>query len=240
MKKAIILPLAGLFAVSPVCGDWSSFKEKAQQLGSDAVDISKDAWNSTVDWSKSAAEASSQWITEQEAKLNTMLAPKTPQEARTALDTMANVALAKLFKQHAGAKKLFDSAYGYAVFDSRRFSFIVHANGGSGVAINQKTGQRTYMSMLGGGLALGIGGTFYQQIIVFQDKKTFDNFVDNGWNKGWEGSAGMSAIAWNKGAELSSRYNGGLAVFVLNDKGLLLDATISGSKYWQDDELNKK
>ncbi len=239
MKKTMTLLLAG-FVVLPVSADWSSIKEKAQTLGSDAVSLSKHAWDSSVEWSKGTLETSGQWITEQEARLNTMLAPKTPKEARTALDTMANVALARLFKEQAGAKGLFDSAYGYVVFDSRKFSLLLHVNGGSGVAINRKTGQRTYMNMLGAGLALGIGGKFYQEIIVFQDKKTFDHFVDNGWNKGWEGSADMSAIAWTGDAELSSQYNGGLAVFVLNDKGLLLDASISGSKYWQDDALNKK
>ena len=65
-------------------------------------------------------------------KLDTMLEPKTPEEARTALDTMADTALVRLFNEQPSAKLLFDKAYGYAVFDSRKFSLMIHTNQGPG------------------------------------------------------------------------------------------------------------
>ena len=189
---------------------------------------------------KRLRKKSASWIESGEKKLNEMLELETPDEARAALDTMSRVALVKLFKEQPEARGLFESAYGYAVFDSRKFSLMLHTNGGSGVAVSRVDGQRTYMNMFGLGFSIGFGGKFYQQVMLFQDKKTFDQFVKDGWNKGWEGGADISAIAWKDNAELSARYNGGLAIFILNDKGLLLDANVSGSKYWQDSKLNTK
>ncbi len=251
MRKAILALALGCSVTVSAYGDWESIKEKARALGSEVAETTKETWESTEDWradmlenaeswSKEAMDKGASWIDAGEKKLNEMLEPETPKEARKALDSMSAVALAKLFKEQPDAKELFDSAYGYAVFDSRKFSLLLHTNGGSGVAVNRNTAQRTYMNMFGAGFSLGFGGKFYQQVMLFQDKKTFNQFVNNGWNKGWEGGADISAIAWKEDAELSARYNGGLAIFVLNDKGLLLDANVSGSKYWQDDELNKR
>ncbi len=261
MKKApffaalLLATSSGTHAV-----DWDSIKDKASELGNTAIDVSKDAWDATSEWSVEAWESSSEWAAHAldqagdwsedalekgkewaavgEKKLETMLEPESPAEARKALDTMADVTLVKLFSEHPIAKPLFDSAYGYAVFDSRKFSLVLHTNGGSGVAINRKAGKHIYMNMFGAGLAVGIGGKFYQQVMLFQNKDSFEQFVNDGWDKGWEGSSEVSAVAWDESVELSTKYNGGLAIFVLNDKGLLLDANITGSKYWRDSDLN--
>ena len=261
MKKSTLLTF---FILTTSSGshavDWDSLKDKASEIGNTAIDVSKDAWDATSEWSIDAWESSSvwagkaldqagnwseealkkgkEWATMGEKKLETMLEPDNPAEARKALDTMTEVTLVKLFSEHPIAKPLFDSAYGYAAFDSRKFSLILHTNGGSGVAVCRKTGKHIYMNMFGAGLAIGIGGKFYQQVMLFQNKDSFDQFVNNGWDKGWEGSSEISAIAWDESAELSTKYNGGLAIFVLNDKGILLDANITGSKYWQDSDLN--
>ena len=49
----------------------------------------------------------------------------------------------------------------------------------------------------------------------------------------------MGAVAGKESAELTAKYNGGMAIYQIGEKGLLLDANISGSKYWLDDDLNK-
>lgn len=79
------------------------------------------------------------------------------------------------------------------------------------------------------------GGKFYQQVVLFEDKARFDAFV----NKGWEATSEVGAVAGKESAELTAKYNGGMAIYQIGEKGLLLDANISGSKYWLDDDLNK-
>ncbi len=250
---AAVLALAS----GPSHADWAKLKEAASELGTAVSDTSKEAWQGITDfskatwesvsswgadaynkagaWTEESAATGKEWLTAADKKLDTMLEPKTPAEARTALDTMADTALVRLFNEQPSAKLLFDQAYGYAVFDSRKFSLMVHTNQGSGVAINRKTGKHTYMKMFGAGLAAGMGGKFYQQVVLFEDKARFDAFV----NKGWEATSEVGAVAGKESAELTAKYNGGMAIYQIGEKGLLLDANISGSKYWLDDDLNK-
>ena len=91
------------------------------------------------------------------------------------------------------------------------------------------------MKMFGAGLAAGLGGKFYQQVIFFEDKATFDGFVTDGW----EATSEVGAVAGTESAELSAKYNGGMAIYQIGEKGLLLDANISGSKYWVDTDLTE-
>ncbi|PSW20534.1 hypothetical protein C9I98_06690 [Photobacterium sanctipauli] len=255
--KALAIALALATVVAPVHAGWDEIKDAASKLGEEVgkgskeawdnvSDFSKETWDSVAEWGEDAyntagewtdasVEKSKEWLDAADAKLDEMLEPETPEEARLALDTMADTALVRLFNEEPSAKLLFDSAYGYAVFDSRKFSLMLHTNQGAGVAVNRQNDKRTYMKMFGAGLAAGIGGKFYQQVILFEDQETYEGFVKDGW----EASSEVGAVAGTESAELTAKYNGGMAIFQLSEKGLLLDANITGSKYWIDDELTQ-
>lgn len=49
------------------------------------------------------------------------------------------------------------------------------------MAVDKTTEKRTYMNMFGMGVALGLGGKFYQQVVLFESKQDFDTFVNEGW-----------------------------------------------------------
>lgn len=101
------------------------------------------------------------------------------------------------------------------------------------MAVDKTTEKRTYMNMFGMGVALGLGGKFYQQVVLFESKQDFDTFV----NEGWEATSEASAVAGEDAEEFSAQFNSGVAVYQLNSKGLLIDANVSGSKYWVNEEL---
>ncbi|HAT1544774.1 beta cell expansion factor BefA [Aeromonas hydrophila] len=255
--RFLVIATTMALASAPSLADWAKVKAAASELGSAVSDTSKEAWQSVTDFSKATWASVSQWgseafntagawtdksvatgkewLTVADKKLDQMLEPKTADEARLALDTMADTALVRLFNQQPSAKLLFDKAYGYAVFDSRKFSLMLHTNQGAGVAVNRTSGKHTYMKMFGAGLAAGLGGKFYQQVILFENKARFDAFV----SQGWEATSEMGAVAGKESAELSAKYNGGMAIYQIGEKGLLLDANISGSKYWVDKELTR-
>ena len=71
------------------------------------------------------------------------------------------------------------------------------------------------------------------QVILFESKEDFDTFV----NEGWEATSEASAVAGEDSEQLSKQFNSGVAVYQLNAKGLLIDANVSGSKYWVNEEL---
>ena len=147
---------------------------------------------------------------------------------------MASATLQRLFQEQGSAKSLYDKSYGYAVFDTRKFSFLITSGFGAGVAVEKGPGQRTYMKMATGGMNVGMGGEFFQLVILFENKNKFDTFVTEGFEAGSE----ASAVAGSEAQDLGARFDQGMAVYELTEKGLMLTVDITGTKYWKDDYLN--
>ncbi len=157
-----------------------------------------------------------------------------PEESRNKIDAMAAKTLKRLFAERKGAKELYDKSHGYAVFDTRKFSVLITTGFGGGVAVERESAKRTYMKMATGGVNVGLGGQFYQLVFLFENKAKFDNFV----NDGFEAGASAGAVAGKESEELVVRYSNGVAVFQLTEKGLLLAADLTGTRYWKNSDLN--
>ena len=166
--------------------------------------------------------------------------PKDPEEAkydykRAKIDQNERETLQRLFEKDAKAKRLFDRAVGYAVFDNTKVSLGLTGGGGAGVAINKTSGKRTYMKMGTAGLNLGLGVQVYQIVFLFEDGETLTNFIDTGW----DADASANAVAGTAGANAEVTFRKGMAIYQLTQGGLMLQADISGTKYWKYKNLNK-
>lgn len=159
-----------------------------------------------------------------------------PADKKQKIDAMAKETLDGLFKKGPEAKKLYDKAYGYAVFDNLKLSLMISGGGGRGVAVSKAAGARTYMRMGTVGLNIGLGGQKYQIVFLFESAERFNEFV----NKGWEADASANAVAGTKGANAEATFRNGMAFYQITEAGLMLQADIAGTKYWQDKKLNKK
>jgi lipid-binding SYLF domain-containing protein len=154
---------------------------------------------------------------------------------RESIDEMARTALERLVSENDRARELYDSAAGYAVFDSFKAAFLLSGGGGVGVAADKSDGTRTYMKMGTAGVGLGIGGQSYQVIFLFDNDDALNRFV----NKGWKADAAANAVAGTTGKNVDASFSNGLAVFQLTNKGLMAQADISGTKYWKHKKLNR-
>jgi lipid-binding SYLF domain-containing protein len=154
---------------------------------------------------------------------------------RDSIDEMAREALERLVSENGRASQLYDSAVGYAVFDSFKAAFLLSGGGGVGVAAGKTDGTRTYMKMGTAGIGLGIGGQSYQVIFLFENNDALNRFVD----KGWKADAAANAVAGTAGKNVDASFSNGLAVFQLTNKGLMAQADISGTKYWKHKKLNR-
>jgi lipid-binding SYLF domain-containing protein len=155
-------------------------------------------------------------------------------KVRERLDTMAQQTLDHLFERAPESRGLYDKAVAYAVFDVTKVSVGVTGGGGTGVAVDKATGQRTYMHMGTGGLNLGLGGQVFQLVFLFADSGTFQQFLD----VGWDASASANAVAGRAGANAEASFQNGLATYTLTEAGLMLQADLSGTKYWKSRKLN--
>ncbi len=163
----------------------------------------------------------------------------TLEERRQAVADMEKETLQRLYKEAPTAQAKVENAVGYGVFSNANVNLLIaSAGGGYGVVVDNATQQRTYMKMALGGVGLGLGAKDYRVVMVFKDKATMDKFVEKGWDAGAHADA--AAKAGDKGAEASVEgdIRSGIEVFSMTESGLALQATIAGTKYWKDKDLN--
>jgi lipid-binding SYLF domain-containing protein len=148
-------------------------------------------------------------------------------------------ALAAVYKAAPSARKAVESAAGYAAFSNFGMKILVAGGGsGKGIAVNNKTKATTYMKMAEVQAGLGFGAKKFQVVWVFETEAALSNFVNSGWEFG--GQATAAAKAGDKG----SAYQGavsvspGVWIYQVTDKGLALELTAKGTKYYKDSDLN--
>jgi lipid-binding SYLF domain-containing protein len=154
---------------------------------------------------------------------------------RMKIDETAQETLDELFASSPKAKNLYEISYGWAVFDNLKLAFGFSGGGGNGVARMRESGEKTYMQMGTAGIGIGLGINKYQVVFLFQDSRTFKNFVENGW----QADATASAVAGEAGAEAKTDFSNGMAIYQITDKGLMAHADVAGTKYWKNKKLNR-
>jgi lipid-binding SYLF domain-containing protein len=150
--------------------------------------------------------------------------------------TRADEALPKLFKEVAGSKQLYDKAAGYAVISVTKAGFFISGSGGSGVAVDKATKQTTYMKMGSAGAGLSFGAEKFDMVFLFQTKDRLKEFTSGGWDS----AAAAKATAGKDSAGAASDFFDDQIIYTISDKGLMASADVSGTKFWADEDLNKK
>ena len=154
-------------------------------------------------------------------------------ERRAEIMKMSKDTLAVLSKD-ANASDLLSKAYGRAVFDTTKGGLIVTGAGGTGVATKKAGSDPVYMHMGEGGVGLGAGLEKYKLVLLFENKETYDKFVEGAWSA----AASAQAAAGRNGAGQVAKFNNGVAVYHLTDKGVIAQVDVTGVKFWPSDKLN--
>lgn len=159
-------------------------------------------------------------------------------EKRQAILDMQQDTLAKLYIEKPDTRAQIKEAAGYAVFTNANINIVFFAAGtGYGVVNDQISGKKTYMNMAEGGVGLGLGAKDYRIVMVFHTQESMNYFIEHGWTVG--GNADAAAKAGNKGVSAQGEgYMGNVTVYTMTESGLALQATIKGTKFWVDKELN--
>ena len=89
---------------------------------------------------------------------STARAKETNQQKRDAIQKMATDTLNNLYQIHPAAQADVQKSAGYAVFDNMGVHLLLVSTArGSGMAVNSKTKQDTFMKMISAGAGLGSG-----------------------------------------------------------------------------------
>ncbi|HMI39156.1 MAG TPA: YSC84-related protein, partial [Nitrospiraceae bacterium] len=145
----------------------------------------------------------------------------------------------KLYQSRPSAKATIKAAAGYAAFSNFGMKILLAGGGkGQGLAFDNRTQKVTYMKMMELQAGLGMGVKKFRTIFVFETKGAMDDFVNNGWEFG--GQATAAAKSGSKGGSYQGavQVREGVWMYQLTDKGLALELTGKGTKYYKDDDLN--
>lgn len=154
--------------------------------------------------------------------------------------TTNNETLQLLYKYAPEAKNMILNSYGYATFTNIGVNLVLlSAEGGKGMAHNNRTGINTYMNMASGGLGLGLGVKDFRAVFLFEDKKTYDTFVRSGWEANAQADAAAKYEETGGAINAAETVAPGIRLYKMTQSGLALQATVQGTKYWKDEELNK-
>lgn len=160
-------------------------------------------------------------------------------ERKQLVRNMETETLQRLYREQPSTKDKIKKASGYGVFSNANVNLIfVSAGGGYGVVVDNSTGKRTHMKMALGGIGFGLGVKDYRQVLIFKSKNSLNTFIESGWEFG--GHADAAAKAGESGGELSEEgaIGADIEAYAMTESGLALQATIAGTKYWKNEDLN--
>ncbi len=169
----------------------------------------------------------------------TGLTSGTPNERRAAIQDMRQEVLTELYSLKPDTRVQIGSAAGYAVFTNANVNLILASfGGGVGVVHDNQRNQDTYMRMGEVGIGLGAGVKDFRAVFVFHDESALDRFIDVGLSFG--GQADAAAKAGDLGAAVGGEaIVDNVTVYQLTQSGLALQATVKGTRYWRDGDLNR-
>ncbi len=147
--------------------------------------------------------------------------------------------LAQLYKEQPSVKGKIAKAAGYATFSNIGVNVLFLSGGhGSGIVKDNKTGKETYMNMVSAGVGIGLGVKDFRAVFVFKNSDALNDFIEHGWD--FSGQADAAAKSGKKGGEKSEAGTlvNGVEVYQMTENGLALQATLQGTKYWKDGDLN--
>src|SRR6266850_1350212 len=152
----------------------------------------------------------------------------TGEEQVQTIDELVERTLSDLYKQEPRTREEIAKSVGYAIMDNKITKVpLVGVGAGYGVAINNKTGQKTYIRMARFDLGGGWGARSLRPVAIFQDERKFKDFIDGIWSvtasaeaaakvgeAGAAGGAGSSDTASDKGYSLHIITDAGVSATV--------------------------
>lgn len=159
-------------------------------------------------------------------------------EKQQAVQDMKTQVLTELYEVKPDVEGQVSQATGYAVFSNANINLIFASfGGGYGVLRNNSTGQDTYMKMGEVGLGFGAGIKDFRILMVFHTQDALDRFMANGIAFGAQADA--AAVADDQGVAFGGEVTvDNITIYQMTKAGLALQATIKGTRFWEDEELN--
>ena len=152
--------------------------------------------------------------------------------------------LDRLYEEKPSVQEMVGKAVGHAVFSNTGINVLLLSTAnGKGIAHDNQSDKDIYMNMFSAGGGIGLGVKKFSAVFIFHSRDAFDQFVEKGWNFTGQADVAATTDAENQeqvgSMEGTVGLNEGVTVYQMTKKGLALQATLQGTKHWQDDDLNQ-
>jgi len=153
-------------------------------------------------------------------------APETV-EGKADIEREAADAVAKARRTDPTLIPIFDKAAGLAVFPTVGKG-AVGVGGAYGKGVVYDSGRAVgYCDLTQGTIGLQLGGQSYTEIIAFETDAALERFMEG--NLAFDAQA--TAVALKSGAGANADFKEGVAVFTMDEAGLMFEASIGGQKF---------
>lgn len=164
---------------------------------------------------------------------------KSVDEERQELQQARSDALKKLYAEIPKARSELANAKGYAVFSNIGINvLVVSTQRGGGILHDNRDGRDVYMKMFSAGGGYGMGVKDFSAILIFDTEEAVNTFETSGWDFSAQADANLESDSKGSGAETAMTAMPGTRIYQLTDAGAALQATLQGTKFWVDEDLN--
>lgn len=148
-------------------------------------------------------------------------------DRRNDLRNDANTALNLATSSHKSFDDLVRGAPGYVVFPAVGKG-AAGVGGAYGRGIVYRNGSQIgYADLSQASVGFQLGGQSYTEILVFETAKALDKFLLGSYEFG----AQATAVALKSGEGTNAKFEDGVAVFTMDEAGLMFEAAVGGQKF---------
>lgn len=148
-------------------------------------------------------------------------------EGKQDIENDASNALAKAQRQDPSLITIFNASTGYAVFPSVGKG-AVGVGGAYGKGVLYERGKAVgYCDLSQATIGAQLGGQSYTEIICFEDNRAVETFKQGNFRF----DAQATAVALKSGAGANAKFANGVAVFTMDEAGLMFEAAVGGQKF---------
>jgi lipid-binding SYLF domain-containing protein len=148
-------------------------------------------------------------------------------EGKATIETDAATALAKAQTSDPSLTNVLNTAAGYAVFPTvGKGAAGVGGAYGKGVLF-EKDVAVGYCDLTQASIGAQLGGQGYTEIICFETKTAVETFKQGNFRF----DAQATAVVLKSGAGANAKFTDGVAVFTMDEAGLMVEAAVGGQKF---------
>ncbi|MCD9085339.1 YSC84-related protein [Stenotrophomonas sp. SY1] len=160
-------------------------------------------------------------------------------EAQRKAREEAALVLSRLYAQQPDARHAVEHAAGYAVFRSVGLKVLIAGGGsGHGVAIDNRSGQETFMRMVEVQAGLGFGAKQFDLVWIFRTPEAYNDFITQGIQIGGQATLAAKVDGAGAGVAGAAQVSDAVWVYQMTGTGLAAELTVKGTRYYPDKKLN--